>query len=201
MGEITGNVFYAEDTVTRGIGRIQVNIFKINGEKYAQTLSETDGYMSYLGMVPGEYYAQVDTLQLKRIGFSAEPGIIPFTIHPMEEGDIVDGVEFTVRPVVRDTTGISGSLGGTPVKDLDLVTDTVNSGKFVIEISNLIDELEAMNIQTRLKNVLDLTGLIVTENGILKIQIQGFNGRAAAEAVLPKVKGQGYSNAVIVRMK
>ncbi|MCX6278711.1 MAG: hypothetical protein NT004_11505 [Bacteroidetes bacterium] len=201
MGEITGTVNYAEDSSSRGIGRIQVNIFKINGDKYAQTLSESDGFMSYIGMVPGEYYAQVDSIQLTRIGFSVTPRAIPFTCNPTEEGDVIDGVDFTVRPIVRDTSGGAQSSKGTIVPPAIILSDTLSSGQFVVEISDVSDELDGITIQTRLKNVLDLTALVFTEKGVVKVHITGFTGRQAAEAVLEKVKNLGYPNAVVVRMK
>lgn len=96
-GEISGTVYLISDNRLRGIGRVLINIHRSDGTFVKSVMSESDGYFFYLGLAPGEYYAQIDPGQLRRISMSAGPEIIQFSIMPVEYGDIVDDLEFFVR--------------------------------------------------------------------------------------------------------
>jgi len=87
MGEVTGMVV-KDDQAGSGIGRILIDIFNKEGVLQTKTLSESDGYFSYLGLRPGDYFACVDSLQLSILKLKSDP--IPFTIHPNVQGDVVD---------------------------------------------------------------------------------------------------------------
>ncbi len=97
IGEISGMAYMKTDSLQEGIGRILVNFYKKNStEIVAKTLSESDGYIYYLGFEPGEYLARVDTGQLNNLNFTADPPQIEFTIKTLKEGDIVDGIDFVL---------------------------------------------------------------------------------------------------------
>jgi hypothetical protein len=88
---------YANNLLT-GIGRILIKIYEKNSAiPIAETLSEQDGYMQYLGLKPGEYTARVDAAQLNKLGLSATPLQISFTIKTTEEGDIAGPVNFILK--------------------------------------------------------------------------------------------------------
>ena len=199
MGEITGIVNFADSNSTKGIGRIQLNIFTNSGKKIAQTLSESDGYLSYLGLNPGEFYVQIDSLQLKRIGFISEPDKIPFTINPTDEGDVIDNIEFTVRAITVDSVNNKHDSSKIPLPPTTFDIDSINT-RFEIEISHYSDELEAMNINNRLKNV-EVSAVIIHENGIYKLRISPIPTLTEAEALLEKIKNLGILDAKIVKIK
>lgn len=94
MGEINGMVYINNGKTVRAQGRVQVNIFDINGNLVAKTLSESDGYINYLGLAPGAYYAEVDEAQLAKLKYVAKPNRFDFEIHPSVNGDIIDNIEF-----------------------------------------------------------------------------------------------------------
>lgn len=97
VGEASGMVYMNNDNSLKGIGRILVKFYKKDGLKpVAETLSESDGYIYYLGLEPGEYIARVDPEQLKNLDFTANPTEIEFTIKAVEEGDIVGGIDFVL---------------------------------------------------------------------------------------------------------
>jgi hypothetical protein len=75
-----------------------VNFYRSDSKLVARTLTESDGYFSYLGLAPGEYEARIDTVQLKRVNMTASPLSLPFTISAGIDGDVADGLEFILRP-------------------------------------------------------------------------------------------------------
>jgi cell division protein FtsN len=96
VGEVSGTVYKKGKGEAAGLGRIVVNFFDKNSKVVGKTLTEPDGYFSYLGLAPGKYYAQVDTSQLKRVQMSIDSARLPFNIKQSRDGDIVEGIDFTL---------------------------------------------------------------------------------------------------------
>ena len=98
VGEVSGTEYMNKDNVLKGIGRILIKFYKKNSDKaIAETLSESDGYIYYIGLAPGDYVARVDANQLKNLDFVVDTPEINFTIKPSENGDIVEGINFTLN--------------------------------------------------------------------------------------------------------
>ncbi len=102
MGEVNGWVYIKNSRETRGQGRILVNFFNQKGELVAKTLTERDGGFTFLGLPPGDYYAQIDETQLERLKMTADEAKINFTIKPMYYGDIVYDLQFVLQRVPDD---------------------------------------------------------------------------------------------------
>jgi hypothetical protein len=99
VGEVSGMVYRDDDNSMKGTGRIEVKFYKKNSKVViAETLSESDGYIYYLGMAPGEYVARIDSVQLSNLGLIADPPQRDFTIKTVRDGDIIGGVDFVLRP-------------------------------------------------------------------------------------------------------
>jgi hypothetical protein len=97
VGEASGMVYSTYDNSMKGIGRILVKFYKKNSkDAIAETLSESDGYIYYLGLAPGEYVARIDPVQLTNLGLTSDPAQIVFNIKTLAEGDIVGGLEFVL---------------------------------------------------------------------------------------------------------
>ena len=96
LGEISGMVYFEESNNLKGIGRITVKIIDENGTLVKEILSEGDGYFTYLGLKPGNYTAEIDPVQMQKIGYSASDSI-DFEIQVDEYGDIVDTLEFILK--------------------------------------------------------------------------------------------------------
>lgn len=94
MGEVNGMITISRDSVIKGLGRVIVRIYDISGSLTAETLSEQDGYWSYLGLKPGEYYCTTDSLQMARLNISASGKTKSFSIKPDEYGDITGNLNF-----------------------------------------------------------------------------------------------------------
>ena len=96
MGEINGMVYMKTGKNLRAQGRIQVNIYDQDGNFVAKTASESDGYFNYLGLEPGSYYAEIDSMQLRRLKIVSLPKRKDFEILASINGDIIDNIEFTL---------------------------------------------------------------------------------------------------------
>ena len=66
----------------------------------ARSLSESDGFFNYLGLPSGDYTASVDTAQLDKLKMLSTPAKLNFKIRNTEEGDIADGIDFTLENIV-----------------------------------------------------------------------------------------------------
>lgn len=97
VGEAAGMVMIQKDGRESGQGRIRLNFYNKKMELVAQTLSEGDGYFSYLGLLPGQYLVAIDPKQLENLSMSASPQFQEFEIHPDIDGDFIDNLEFTIR--------------------------------------------------------------------------------------------------------
>jgi hypothetical protein len=100
VGEIRGTANIDFGKGARGIGRIQLNLYpRNNSNVVSEILSESDGYIDYIGLEPGEYTARVDSAQLKNMDFSVSPKNIDFTVKSLVEGDIVSDINFMLKPM------------------------------------------------------------------------------------------------------
>lgn len=96
LGEVAGMVYFKEGNSLRGQGRITVNIIDEDGSIVKEILTEGDGYFTYLGLKPGNYTAEIDPVQMQKLGYKAM-NAIDFEIQVDEYGDIVDTLEFTIE--------------------------------------------------------------------------------------------------------
>ncbi|MBE3142407.1 MAG: hypothetical protein IMZ61_00555 [Planctomycetes bacterium] len=97
VGEAAGTVYLGSSGEQKGLGRIIVNFYRGDSSLVASTLTEEDGYFSYLGLPPGEYEARIDTAQLNKVNMTASPSSLHFTISAGFDGDVADGLEFVLR--------------------------------------------------------------------------------------------------------
>jgi len=94
LGEVSGTVMLDSDSLRKGQGRVVLSFYRSDSTLFASTVTEEDGYFSFMGFPPGSYYVKVSTTQLEQIRMRAEPKILPFTINRSKEGDLADGLEF-----------------------------------------------------------------------------------------------------------
>jgi len=99
QGEASGTVYLKGTKSIKGLGRIIVCFYNESGTLVGRTLTESDGYFSFLGLPPGNYTARVDTNQLRKINMISSPETIPFELMRNIDGDVVDGLEFVLRSV------------------------------------------------------------------------------------------------------
>jgi len=92
-GEVNGYVFRQTSNGKESLARVRVNIYNNRNELVAKVLTESDGYFSYLGLMPGKYTLSVDPEQLEKIKMKSISQITSFTIKQIADGDIVDDIE------------------------------------------------------------------------------------------------------------
>lgn len=96
-GEISGTIFLTDKKRNRGLGGIVILIYNSKNEQAGRTISEADGYYSFIGLKPGDYKARVDSAQLKKIQMECVPLELLFTIKAIEDGDVISGKDFTLN--------------------------------------------------------------------------------------------------------
>ena len=117
VGEASGMVYLNNDNILKGQRRILVKFYRKGSKNssnqtlsepdpeifsrppVAETLSESDGYLYYMGLAPGEYVVRVDPEQLRKLNMKSTPGQITIRINPVAEGDVVSGLDFVLNPV------------------------------------------------------------------------------------------------------
>jgi hypothetical protein len=96
VAEVSGMVYKKSGNKTEGLGRVIVNIYDISGNLVGKTLSESDGFYSYMGLTPGNYVVKIDPKQMQKLNMTASPDGTPITIHQLEDGDYVDDIDFVI---------------------------------------------------------------------------------------------------------
>lgn len=127
MGEASGMVYMESARgAQKGQGRILVNFYRNDSTFVSSTMTEADGYFSFLGLGPGEYFATVDTLQMRKLNMTASPANVPFTIYPSLDGDLISDLEFIIR---EQPSGVISTQDAIPAKDTVSVKDSTLTSK------------------------------------------------------------------------
>lgn len=224
-GEANGTIVIDEKGMQRGVGRIIVDFYTKDMKPAGRTLSESDGYFSYLGFAPGEYVAKVDSAQLRRLKFRATPETKLFVIKKDIDGDIVDGLDFTLFRVLPDTTAVKDTTAviagdtlrfivpdtaatvkqtvktDTTVMIIHEVTKEVVSSstdEFTIQIGAFRRKSNAEALKKRLSAVLDKKVEIITEDGFYKVRVTGFESKEDLNSYIPVLKKYGVTEMWIV---
>ncbi len=101
-GQIEGYVYLAGAT-DEPLGGARIKIQNRDSQDTSEVrlsedlLSYSSGEFFYLGLVPGKYRAYIDPKQLQLLHYSCNPPYIDFELKSKEEGDIVEGLNFTVK--------------------------------------------------------------------------------------------------------
>jgi hypothetical protein len=75
-----------------------VDIYNAGGILVAKTLSEADGYYSYLGLPPGSFTIQPDPAQLKKLNLKFPAGAFICTIQSSYTGNTYQDIDFILQP-------------------------------------------------------------------------------------------------------
>jgi hypothetical protein len=103
MSEAAGTVNKLSKSGTSGLARVYVN-FYLNGKTLVgRTLTESDGYFSYMGLQPGNYIVRMDSAQLTKIKMVATPDFKAFKVKESKDGDYIEGLDFTLQSTLKDS--------------------------------------------------------------------------------------------------
>jgi hypothetical protein len=163
VGEVSGMTYIDKNNELKGLGRIILKFLdKSSNIEVAQTLSESDGYVYYLGLEPGDYVACIDSAQLSNLGFTVDPPCREFTIKTSEDGDIVGGLDFILRPAKDDLLQSQAGVKE-PATGSTGINDSLELLKAILEKINVEKEVVSPETETITK-LIDTTNLPVKPN-------------------------------------
>lgn len=143
MGEAKGMVYLNNENGMRGIGRITIQIFDKYGYKVAETLSESDGYINYLGLNPCDYKACLDSVQLQNLNYTVSPLCKKFTIRALEYGDIVEGINF----VLQEKNGsLVQTLSSSAKNEDETVSEQFHHKEIITEDSAVVEKIHRVQL-------------------------------------------------------
>jgi hypothetical protein len=211
VGEATGIVYMDKEGIKSGQGRIIISFYNSSFQQTGRTITEDDGYFSYFGLAPGKYIVRIDTAQLQRLGMSSEPGSREFSITSGSDGDIVDGLDFTLRMKRSDSTTVTEvtPLKPTIRKDTtymiiheitqELVTITEDS--YAIQLGAFKVKANAEAFRRKLEKLLGRDVKIVIENNFYKVRISEFTERAEVDKNLEILRVNGITEVWVISLK
>jgi len=214
MGEASGMVYLSGRSGKSGKGRILINFHRIDSTLVKSTLSEADGYFSFLGLRPGKYYAQIDPAQMEKVGMTASKAI-NFEIHSLIDGDIVDNLEFTLKKIVEDeevvpekdtinTIKTDVPAQQKPAQQKSTKDDTVerraeSAGTFRIQLLATRTRIEKEGVfEYIISAIPDLKIEEIKGNdGFYRYITGGYKTKAEAEKVIREIRKNGWKDCFI----
>jgi hypothetical protein len=198
LSEATGTVYYADSNELIGQRRITVLFFTEMGDLMGATQSEIDGYYSLLAFRPGNYIAMVSPNQLQKLKWKSEPELIPFTMGQSMDGDLVEGIDFILKPLYPDKSPTSVSRD-----EPEPIEQISENGKDTLPYYIEVDSLYSMEIAEKVRSLLlknvHLPIEVVERNGYYFVKVLGILNREEGEQILVRLKELGMENSTIKR--
>jgi hypothetical protein len=135
VGEVAGYVLRVAKKSKAGLGGIKVDIYSANRTLVQSINSESDGYFTYLGLKPGTYSAQVDTIQLKKLNLTSASPIV-FTIKKTTDGDFIDNIVFELIEITGDNP-IAVNNSVSDAQNTEITDDRI----FNLSVKNIDSEI------------------------------------------------------------
>jgi hypothetical protein len=182
VGEVSGMVYRNQDHSMKGIGRILIKLYKKNSSKaVAETLSESDGYISYMGLEPGDYVACIDSVQLINLDYTVDPLKREFTIKTLEEGDIIRGIDFVfsdkeLKQIPKiDSLPLTSVKKDTAIADMTMPGDeNIISSEINNKVNDTIASLSKEQLLSQNNQNIPVWGEICTQPGKYYVQCGAF---------------------------
>lgn len=95
-GEASGYVFRNQQTSQTAMAGIIVEFYTDKSILAGKTLTESDGYFTFMDLSPGKYSAKLNDTQLQSLKLKSEPPL-PFEVKMSKDGDIIDGLDFHLQ--------------------------------------------------------------------------------------------------------
>ncbi len=96
VAEVSGTVYMKDARGKNGLGRIIVNFYNSDSVLVGHTLTEADGYFSFMGLAPGSYTTRIDKDQIHKLQMVASAAI-SYKISSNKDGEVKDGLEFVLQ--------------------------------------------------------------------------------------------------------
>jgi hypothetical protein len=202
VGEVAGIVNRTENGKRFGTGGLKINIYDKDNVLTATTLSEPDGYFSYLGLKSGKYSAKIDSLQLHKLQMKAEPDNAPFEIKNGADGAIVDTLEFVlhngqIQKSDSKTIPLHFPEKTAVVPASEILTDSLEFGDLVIYRVQLLSSKPQLPLTNRwFKNNTEITEY--QHRGLFNYTWGATISRNEANKIKKKLRSEGYADAFVV---
>lgn len=198
FGEASGRVILKDGAEETGQGNVILNFYDGHSKKVGQTVSEADGYFSYLGLLPGKYTVLMDSAQLRLMELKGETAAIPFVITRNVEGDLVNNLDMVTSPMAAVPVAPVPAVvpvPPTPVEQEEFPepgkTLTVQAAHFKFPI--------ARNAQRILLKYYKDVVIIPTKWVYYDIQIRGVKDLEEANEIIKKIKLIGFPDAYVLK--
>jgi hypothetical protein len=210
-GEANGIISLEKEGEKKGIGRIIVSIYANNSKPSGKTLTEDDGFFSYFGLAPGKYFAKIDTAQLRKLGMTSDPDTIQFNIEGGLEGDIADGLDFTLKMKPGDTTIIKpAELQKTIIRRdttytiIHEITEellTISEDCYAIQVGAFKRRSNAEGMRRKLQGIVGKKDVnIVLEGDYYRVRIFSYKTREEVDEQMSTLKKFGLNEFWIVKL-
>ncbi|MFY9364491.1 MAG: hypothetical protein WAP18_05285 [Bacteroidales bacterium] len=227
MGEASGEVYLRTEHTLKGQGRITVHFFNKDTVFKHSTMTESDGYFSFIGLAPGDYLAAIDPNQMTKLDMTASPAFIPFTIEPSMDGDIVYDLEFIISvnaeaglmtkkedrptpkpdtaavkpPVEKPVVTVEKPVKEIPKPDTAAVKPPVAEG-YRLQFLALREPLEDIEryfapLTKKLPNI--SISVIHVETGLYTYVSQVFRARSEALHWMRMLNGMGWQDCILIK--
>jgi cell division septation protein DedD len=215
-GEASGTVTAERGGIVEGMERILVEFRDMEGNRITRVLTEYDGYYSFFGLNPGNYTVAIDSAQLAALEMVAEPASIPFAIKADIDGDIVGGLNFTLKPVavteeisVADTAATGQVVVPVSVKDSTFITIhevveeliTISEDSWAIQLGAFRNREYAEIFRERIQSLVGKNVQIVVEDGFYKTRILDIKERNEVDALIDILTAAGHTELWVIRLK
>jgi cell division protein FtsN len=207
-GEATGMVTLEKEGEKKGLGRILISFFTSSLKPVAKTLSEQDGYFSYFGLAPGDYIVRIDTAQLRKLEMIAEPDSLLFSIAAGKDGDIVYGLDFTLRMKHVDTTVIPPEkpfirkdTTFTIIHELTQEIATIKHDSWALQLGAFRQRSNAEAYRQNLQRLLDKTVNIIIEDNLFKVRVPDLKDREDVDENIAILRQNGVTELWVINLR
>ena len=96
VAEASGNVYMNQEGSQTTLTGMIVEFYNSKSVMVAKTLTESDGYFSFMDLPPGKYTARLNDTQLQVLQLKSTAPL-PFEVKMSKDGDIIDGLNFILQ--------------------------------------------------------------------------------------------------------
>ena len=211
VGEASGVVTLEENGSKKGQGRMIISFMNLNKKPAGKTLTEDDGYFTYFGLVPGKYYVQVDTAQLRKLGMISEPDSIQFSIKEGIDGDVVSNLNFNLKKKSVEKTTLAPDIKKTPVARKDTsymiiheVTQelvTITEDSYAIQLGAFKVKANADALRSKLQKLLGRKVEIIVEDDFFKVRIDQIKEREEVDNIIDILRKNGITEIWLISLR
>jgi len=212
VGEATGNVFLIKDGERTGQSRMIVDFYSRNSKLVGKTLTEENGYFTYLGLAPGNYSVRIDTNQLHKLGMISNPALIQFAVKQGLDGEVVDKLDFTLKMVSQDTSAKAKPVApkkNIVRKDTTFMTVheitqelvTIAEDSYAIQLGAFKKKTNAEVLRKKLEKLIGKNVEIINEGDFFKVRITGLKDRKEVDEKIEILRQNGITEVWLISLK